>query len=87
MRLLDGQAQPMAFDRVNMGFRPLYRDGERNHCPACGGSNWIIGRILAECGFCATALPLDHISTNYQACSHVVLQPARRGRGALRLVA
>ena len=36
----------------------LYRQGEINHCPGCGRSHWLIGRLSAECGFCATALPL-----------------------------
>ena len=37
---------------------PLYRFGETNHCPGCGRTHWLIGRRLAECAFCATALPL-----------------------------
>ena len=40
------------------GFRPVFRVGEQVRCPACGGSNWHVGRESAECGFCATALPL-----------------------------
>lgn len=42
------------------GFRPIYRDHEVNHCPGCGGSQWLIGRSTAECAFCATAVPLQH---------------------------
>jgi hypothetical protein len=41
------------------GYRPVYRQRQVNHCPGCGGSHWLVGRLLAECGFCATALPLD----------------------------
>lgn len=40
------------------GLVPSYRPGERNACPGCGRSQWYIGRTMAECGFCATALPL-----------------------------
>lgn len=40
------------------GYHAVYRPHERNHCPGCGRSHWIVGRRLAECGFCATALPL-----------------------------
>ena len=40
------------------GYVVLYRRQHDNACPACGGSNWIIGRTTAECGFCETALPL-----------------------------
>jgi hypothetical protein len=41
------------------GYRPVYRQHQVNHCPGCGRSHWLVGRLLAECGFCATALPLD----------------------------
>lgn len=39
---------------------PIFRNGETNHCPGCGQVQWYIGRITAECPFCATALPLQH---------------------------
>lgn len=42
------------------GYSPLYFLGEVNHCPGCGRSQWLIGRVTAECAFCATALPLEH---------------------------
>ena len=45
-------------DPVIRGYHAVYRAGEINHCPGCGRSHWIIGRFSAECGFCATALPL-----------------------------
>jgi hypothetical protein len=32
-----------------------YRPG--THCPGCSHSNWLVGRITAECAFCGTALP------------------------------
>jgi hypothetical protein len=47
-----------AFDPGRSGLAVLYRLGETNHCPGCGGRNWHIGRETAECGRCATALPL-----------------------------
>jgi hypothetical protein len=40
------------------GFRNVYRMDETNHCPGCDQSNWMVGRTMAECAFCATALPL-----------------------------
>jgi hypothetical protein len=40
------------------GFRPLYHDDTVNHCPGCGRTHWLIGRVMAECAFCETALPL-----------------------------
>lgn len=29
-----------------------------NHCPECGGSQWHVGRISAECAVCDIPLPL-----------------------------
>ncbi len=40
------------------GYGIQYRENEVNHCPGCGRSHWFVGRVSAECGFCATALPL-----------------------------
>lgn len=41
------------------GYRVAYRAEETNHCPSCGRSHWLIGRMTAECAYCATALPLS----------------------------
>ncbi len=41
------------------GFVPVYHTQDVNRCPGCGRSHWLIGRLLAECAFCATALPLS----------------------------
>ena len=51
---------PLVHDRAG-GFRFIYRDDQSNHCPSCGRQHWIVGRVTAECAFCETALPLDHI--------------------------
>ena len=40
------------------GHHIVYRANSDNHCPGCGRSQWYIGRISAECGFCGTAVPL-----------------------------
>src|ERR1051325_4741505 len=40
------------------GHHIVYRANADNHCPGCGRSQWFIGRISAECGFCGTAVPL-----------------------------
>jgi hypothetical protein len=45
-------------DPAVRGYHAVYRADEVNHCPGCGRSHWIVGRLLAECGFCATAIPL-----------------------------
>ena len=41
------------------GYSPIYRENSVNNCPGCGRTQWIVGRISAECSFCATALPLS----------------------------
>jgi hypothetical protein len=45
-------------DPALRGYHAVYRSGQVNHCPGCGRSHWLVGRLSAECGFCATALPL-----------------------------
>lgn len=37
---------------------PLYRIGAAYSCPDCGQSQWIVGRIHAECAGCETVLPI-----------------------------
>jgi hypothetical protein len=44
------------------GHHIVYRVNESNHCPGCGRSHWIVGRVTAECGFCGTAVPLAETS-------------------------
>lgn len=46
------------------GYHAVYREHEVNHCPGCGRTQWIIGRMSAECAFCTTALPLAEASTH-----------------------
>jgi hypothetical protein len=36
----------------------VYRPESANFCPGCSRSNWYVGRMVAECAFCGTALPL-----------------------------
>lgn len=40
------------------GHHIVYRANSLNHCPGCGRSQWYVGRVSAECGFCGTAVPL-----------------------------
>ena len=44
-------------DPAARGYRILYRQQETNYCPGCGRCHWYLGRVSAECCFCATALP------------------------------
>lgn len=50
--------RPAPFNPSLRGYYAIYRGDQTNHCPGCGRSHWLVGRVLAECGFCATALPL-----------------------------
>lgn len=47
-----------AANLAQRGHHIVYRANAHNHCPGCGRSQWFIGRISAECGFCGTAVPL-----------------------------
>lgn len=38
------------------GYCMTYHPWEINRCPGCGGAQWYVGRMSAECGFCATVL-------------------------------
>jgi hypothetical protein len=74
------------------GYQVLFRSDETNRCPGCGHSQWMIGRITAECSFCGTALPLAEAewsgmgpgnapTSAYRAVSlHVVEDPANKRR-------
>ena len=50
-------------DPSNRGYCVVYRENQVNHCPGCGPTHWYVGRVSAECGFCATALPLAEATT------------------------
>jgi hypothetical protein len=40
------------------GYHAVYRRDSVNHCPGCGGSHWLVGRVSAQCAFCGTAIML-----------------------------
>ena len=78
MPILSGESWKPA----ERGYHAVYREHEVNHCPGCGRTHWIIGRMSAECAFCTTALPLAEASMR----SHngpVVIQ--HKNRDAARL--
>ncbi|MBC2779183.1 hypothetical protein [Parasphingopyxis marina] len=50
---------PKAFNAGQTGYRIVYRANETNHCPGCGRTHWFVGRMTAECAYCATAIPLE----------------------------
>ncbi len=62
MRPHSHSASGQSYDPALRGYIIHYHAGEPNHCPGCGRSQWVVGRIMAECAYCETALPLDHAS-------------------------
>ena len=58
MRLMiETDGREFAHNPAKRGYHAVYRQNETNHCPGCGRSHWLVGRVSAECGFCSTALP------------------------------
>lgn len=56
--LSTSEARRTPFNPNARGYHAVYRHDETNHCPGCGRTHWLIGRVSAECAFCSTALPL-----------------------------
>jgi len=52
------KAEPVSLDPRSRGHHVVYRMNETNRCPGCGRAQWYVGRAMAECGFCETAVPL-----------------------------
>jgi hypothetical protein len=46
-------------DLSSRGYQVLFWRDQVNHCPGCGKSQWHVGRLTAECGFCGTALAIS----------------------------
>jgi hypothetical protein len=59
------------FDPGQRGYHAVYRENEVNHCPGCGRTHWYLGRVLAECAFCGTALPLQESHRSGQVATVV----------------
>lgn len=59
--MLTNQGQ-MHINPAGRGYHAVYRENAVNHCPGCGRTHWLIGRMSAECAFCTTALPLAEAS-------------------------
>jgi hypothetical protein len=71
------------FDPAKRGYHAVYRVNQVNHCPGCGRTHWYVGRTLAECGFCATALPLaDSFQQDAAAIIHRSHVPTHRAHAA-----
>lgn len=61
------------------GYAPVYHENEVNHCPGCGRTHWLIGRLAAECAFCSTALLLGDSARDHKPLI------IKRGRGGGRV--
>ncbi len=49
-----------------LAVKTCYRAQGANVCPDCGHSSWLVGRKVAECAVCATALPLEQGFRTYR---------------------
>ncbi|RIX29344.1 hypothetical protein D3M59_08605 [Sphingomonas edaphi] len=78
--MLSSEAIP--FNPAARGYHAVYRENEVNHCPGCGRTHWIIGRTLAECGFCATALPLSESFRQPSQAAFIVRRARPKGPAA-----
>ncbi|HEY0447252.1 MAG TPA: hypothetical protein VGD19_12445 [Allosphingosinicella sp.] len=68
--IIQRQGESFPHNPATRGYHVVYRLHETNHCPGCARSSWIIGRALAECGFCGTAIPLSEVSTRGASGGH-----------------
>lgn len=71
------------YDPTLRGYHAVYREDETNHCPGCGRTHWLIGRVSAECAFCATALPLAE-SLSHEGQQKPAILKRGLGGGAVR---
>lgn len=60
--IVEGHGEHFSHNPTQRGYVPVYRENHTNHCPGCGRTQWYVGRVSAECCFCATALPLSENS-------------------------
>ena len=68
--IIHRQGESFPHNPAARGYHVVYRLHETNHCPGCARSNWLIGRTLAECGFCGTAIPLEDASIRSASGGH-----------------
>jgi hypothetical protein len=63
-------ASKFLFQPNQRGWHISYK-GDGQDCPGCGRSHWHVGRMLAECAFCGTAIPIkDATSTSSTIIVH-----------------
>lgn len=57
--MIEAKGEYFAHNPAARGYHVVYREHEVNHCPGCSRTHWYVGRMMAECAFCHTALPLE----------------------------
>lgn len=57
--MIESTGQVYNHNPAARGYHVVYREHEVNHCPGCSRTHWYVGRTMAECAFCQTALPLE----------------------------
>jgi hypothetical protein len=82
-RMLSLETRRVPFNPNARGYHAVYHDGEVNHCPGCGRTHWLIGRVSAECAFCSTALPLKEAATHGPAAAPVFWRGQRQSYSEL----
>lgn len=53
-----GKRLKAAQQAIRQGTGVVYHAGEANRCPSCHGQSWNVGRTMAQCAGCDTALPI-----------------------------
>ncbi len=55
-------AHPHAALALAPHYALIYHSDTLNYCPGCSGTHWLIGRTMAQCARCETALPLARMA-------------------------
>ncbi len=76
VNVLEARGGSLVPPAAQRGYHIFYRDDATNHCPGCGRTHWYVGRMMAECAFCGTALPLE--ATRALAGGQIVRTVQRR---------
>jgi hypothetical protein len=87
--ILEKAKKDFGLELAARGHHVVYHVNELNRCPGCGRTQWYVGRVTAECGFCGTALALAEVqvgSTGQVADNQSEERPLakRRKKGAER---
>lgn len=78
------RATSFADSLARRGHHVVYRANTANQCPGCGRSQWYVGRISAECGYCATAMPLAEARLDHPSPAVDIRGPGAVGRGRVQ---